>query len=216
MNNSDGSLIFDTELDSTGFEKGSARLERAMQSLVNQANRIGGILESGLSTPKQMASFQSKIDSAKNSVEQLESQINELGQQTISTVEYENVTKAIEKAEKALFKLYDRRDIMSDMGVSESSKQWQRLQIQIQNAEAELERYENLKNSIESSGQAFVSGADTAEYQRLSTAISETTARLNKYQAAAQRMAASISANSCTAALCICSQLSTSMRWMSG
>ena len=190
MANSDGSLIFDTELDSTGFEKGSARMEKALASFAKQTERLGTILAKGLSTPGQIAGFQSKVESAKNSVAQLESQINELGQQTISTVEYENVTKAVEKAEKALFKLYDRRDIMSDLGVSESSTQWQRLQIQIQNAEAELERYENLKNSIESSGQAFVSGADTAEYQRLSTAISETTARLNEYQAAAQRMAA--------------------------
>ena len=188
MNNSDGSLIFDTELDSTGFEKGSAKMERSMQRLVQEANRIGGILEAGLSTPKQMASFQSKIDSAKNSVEQLESQINELGQQTISTVEYENVTKAIEKAEKALFKLYDRRDTMSDLGVSESSTQWQRLQIQIQNAEAELERYENLKNSIESSGQAFVSGADTAEYQNLSNSLADVISRLEEYEQAKLNM----------------------------
>lgn len=186
-NKSDGSIIIDTALDNSGFTKGAAKMERAMQHLVRETERVGSVMQKGFSTPKQMDSFQSKIDNVKASIAQLESQLNELSQQTISTVEYENVSKAIEKAEKALFKLYDRRDIMQELGVKESSVQWRRLQIQIQNAEEELERYEQAKASMEASGQAFVSGAETEEYQRLSAAISETAARLDEYQAAKQR-----------------------------
>lgn len=185
---SDGSLIFDTELDTSGFTKGSAKLESAVRSLVNQVDKIGNTLQSGFSTSGQVAKFQSQVDGAKDSVERLQEKIDLLGQQTISTVEYENVTKSLEKAEQALFKLYDRRDIMSDMGVSENSKQWQRLQIQIQNAEAELERYESLKASMEASGQAFISGAETDEYRRLSEAVDEATQRLQEYEQVQQQM----------------------------
>ena len=184
----DGSLVFDTELDTSGFEKGTAKFEKAFNSLRNATVQLGKAIESGFSTPKQAEAFQARVEKVKDSVAQLESQINELGQQTISTADYENVTKAIEKAEKALFKLYAQKGILEELGVDESSTQWRRLQIQIRDAEAELARFEKAKKSMEASGQAFVSGSETEEYQRLSTAIADVTDRLNGYQAAAQQV----------------------------
>ena len=203
-NRADGSLIFDTELDSTGFARGSAKLQNAVNSLMKQVDKMGVTLQNGFSNPGQINRFQTQIDSAKNSVDQLQTKLDNLGQQTISTVDYENVTKAVEKAEQALFKLYDRRDMMADMGIKDTSMQWGRLETQIRNAEEELERFERLKASMEASGQAFVSGSETDEYKNLSKAIADATEKLNAYQStkdAAEQASAAQSGTSKVSAL---------------
>ena len=188
MANSDGSLIFDTALDDEGFKRGSAKLERAMQHLVKEAERIGDVMQKGFSTPKQIGSFQSKIDSARKNVAQLESQINELGQQTISTAQYENVSSAIQKAEGALFKLIGQQKMMQKLGTSEDSTAWKRVAIEIENVEKKLEKLNATKDALEASGQAFVSGSETDEYQRLSASIAALTSQLEAYQEAAQQI----------------------------
>lgn len=174
-NGSDGSIVIDTELDNSGFEKGSAKLERSIASLSDKINKIGNI-------PFDSARFSTQVDSARASISKLQEQMADLGSKTVSTVDYENVTESIEKAEKALFKLYDRRELMSDLGVTESSTQWRRLEMQILNAEEELKRFTTLKEQLENTGQAYVFGSDTEEYQRLSSELQKATEALDKFE----------------------------------
>ena len=48
-NGSDGSIIIDTELDTTGFEAGSKRLERATGGVKRMLEAIGTNIQKGLS-----------------------------------------------------------------------------------------------------------------------------------------------------------------------
>lgn len=181
---SDGSLIFDTDLDTKGFERGSSKLQNAINSLLKSVDRIGNM---DVSTPKKIAKFQDHVAKARNEVESMRQKLEDLGSKTISTADYEALTKSIEKAEKALFKLYDRQELMRSLGVDENSNQWKRLQLQIQDAEAAVERYNNQKAQMEADGSAFVSAVDTEQYAQLNAELEEAEAKLADYEAAVER-----------------------------
>lgn len=181
---SDGSLTFDTDLDTKGFERGSSKLQNAINSLLKSVDRIGNM---DISTPKQIAKFQDQVAKARNEVESMRQKLEDLGSKTISTVEYEELTTSLEKAEKALLKLYDRQELMRSLGVDENSNQWKRLQLQIQDAEEAVKRYENQKSQMEASGSAFASGVDTEQYAQLNAALEEAETKLADYEAAVEQ-----------------------------
>lgn len=183
---SDGSLIFDTDLDTKGFERGSSKLQNAINSLLKSVDRIGNM---DISTPKQIAKFQDQVAKARSEVESMRQKLEDLGSKTISTADYEALTKSISEAEKSLLKLYDRQELMRSLGVNENSNQWKRLQLQIQDAEAAVKRYENQKAQMEADGSAFVSGVDTEQYARLNAELEEAEAKLAEYVAAAEQAA---------------------------
>lgn len=257
---SDGSIIIDTELDTTGFEAGSKRLERATggvkrmleaigtniqkglsaampslareleqvtrgrQSLTNagaqeagatqqqmaaavdsastfaremrtleksttslagRISKMGESVRTGFSTDRQLSKFQAQVDTTREKVAQLMQQLAKMGGQSVQTADYAQVSAAQQKAEQALLTLYNRREMQQDTGVSESSQAWQRLTVQIQNAEAEVQRYEAAMAAMQANGTAFVQGSSTAEYQQTAAALQDMSARLAEYQALA-------------------------------
>lgn len=178
---SDGSLIFDTDLDTKGFERGSAKLTSAVNSFVKSVAKIGN-LDIG------SARFQTQVANAKESLAGLQQRLEEMGSKTITTENYEYVTQSISKAEQALIRLVKRQEFMSRLGVSENNSQWKRLELQIQDAEAALERLNAQKEQMEADGTAFIFGADTEQYNQLSAALEQARAQLEEYEAAQENL----------------------------
>ena len=172
--NTDGSIIFDTALDNTGFKKGSAKMESAVKSLVGSVNNLGKKIDTGFSNGNAVLSFTAKLYDAQTRAAELQAMLAQLGSQQIATQQYTDLSKQIERAEKSLLGLYDRRDAMQDAGVSEYSKEWKALEKQIQKAEIQLEGFENKRALMVESGEAFVSGADTEEYARTKAILEQT------------------------------------------
>lgn len=180
MAGSDGSIIIDTELDSSGFKKGAAELQRKMNNLVAATNKIGRI-------PFDSARFSAQVNTAKDSIAQLQTKLEELGNKTFPTAEYETATKSIEQAEKALGRLYDRQSLLNRLGVDKNSNQWRSLRLQIQDAERMIKLFTDEKKQMEASGTAFISGAETEQYKQLSAALQEATEQLRQFEQAKQK-----------------------------
>lgn len=68
------------------------------------------------------------------------------------TEEYNQVASSIQKAEKALEKLYSRKDKMEALGVDKESRQWKSLAYDIRDAEAAVARYNNQKSNMQKNG----------------------------------------------------------------
>lgn len=250
-NGADGSVIIDTGLDNTGFQKGSNKLTKAIKGVVGRFNSMGKAasgsmqpiasscqqatqamnstaqsaqnLDKGLSsavsssdfngsmtsaqracaslekqlqrlseservgvkTGTQMTRFQINAEKARDSITQLEQEMQTLGTRQVSTPEFEQLTSQIAKAEKALFGLYDKRDIAEQMGVDQSTASWQRLQIQISNAEQILSRMERSRDAMQSNGTAYTLGAESSQYQQMAATLREMQGQLQRYEAMA-------------------------------
>lgn len=170
---------------SADFDKTLAGTGKVVTSLESQIGRLGDSIRRGFSTDAQVGKFDADIEKASGSVANLKAKLIALGKSQISTTEYDGLTKSILQAEQALFKLYDRRDVMEQLGTDKTSRGWQRLAIQIENAEAELVQFERQKTYLESSGRAYTSGTDSAEWLRQAQAVKDATAQIQAYKSAA-------------------------------
>lgn len=186
-NGADGSIVIDTELDNTGFQADSQKLLKAVSAMKGQIEAIGAKLRSGFSTSGQLERFITQTESAQDKVSQLREQLEDFGSQTVQTDEYSELVAQKEKAEQALLKLYDRREMQEDTGVKENSAAWQRLSVQIQHAEEEVERYEAAIANMEANGTAFVQGSETQEYAAANAALENMAAELAQYRAEAEK-----------------------------
>lgn len=179
MSNGGAAKTLDAQLTAT--ERSAGRLDTQMRGLADSLAR-------GLNTDSQFTNFDIKMGKAEDAAQSLKQQLIDLGKQRFNTAEYDQLTASIQKTENSLFGLYNRRDVMEQLGVKENSKEWQRLAIQIENTEAILERYETQKAKMEADGSAFVSGTDSAEWLRQAQAIRDTIAQLQAYKAEATQM----------------------------
>ena len=246
-NGADGSIIIDTQLDNTGFQRGSQQMQNAVNSLNNSVNqtgrnmagavqsmntalqnmgnaaqmagskftqylgagqfdkaigevqrsaqslvsdlaRIGSSEAQGVKPGAQFQRLVTNITEAEQELTTLRSQLEQLGSQTFNTAEFTQLQAQIEKAEQALFKLYDRRDMLQELGVDHSTQSWKALEINIRNAEEELERLERTRDTMTANGTATMSGADTAQYQQLLTQYQQMADALEVYKQAAADM----------------------------
>lgn len=181
-NGADGSIVIDTALDSTGFQADSKKLLKAISSVKSQIESLGAKVRSGFSTSGQIANFIAQTEKAQAKVESLRERLEEFGGQTFQTEAYSDLMAEKEKAEKALLKLYDRRGMQEDNGVSENSQAWKRLTIQIQNAEAEVQRYEAALAAMETNGTAFVQGNQTPEYSEALSQLTDMAQQVENYR----------------------------------
>ena len=165
-----------------GFEKSLNNVQRQAASLQTQLQRMGDSAALGFKTDNQVIRFQTQVQHAQERLQALQSVMNDLGGQSIDTAEFARLTSEIGKAEQALFKLYDRRDIMAELGTDQASVGWQRLAIQIRNAEEELARLEKDRDKMVADGSASVMGVDVTQYQALQATLQQMTESLARYQ----------------------------------
>ncbi len=167
-NGADTRIVIGTQLDNKGFKAGSKQLLSAMTSLSRAINGLGPSFKRAMGGGEAaVTSFIAKTDALENRISHLRQNLDALGKNNIQTEKYHNLVSEMSKAESALNRLYDKQEKMQNSGVKESSKQWRNLQFEIQRAEEQMARYEARKTQLESSGKAFVSGVNTAQYQQM-------------------------------------------------
>lgn len=188
---SDGSIILDTGMDNDGFEKDAEKLKKAIDSVVssakkdadkigNQFSRMGDALSMGLKTDSQTKRFQLNLTHASDSVQQLTQKIYNLRNQKIPTESYQNITKEVKNAEKALFRLYDKQD---ELAINEPiRKSWREIQHQIEMAESAVEKYKAKKEKTEKSGNALGYIRITEELQDAENKLIELQEKQNEFK----------------------------------
>lgn len=158
-------------------------LEREVNSLSSGIQAVAQSAETGFANGKAVLAFDSKLIVLEERLENARAQLEAFGNTQIPTEAYQEITEQISKAEQALFKLYDRRDTMRDMGVSEYSAQWKRLSAQIEAAEGVLDGFERRRDKLAASGGAFISGNETAEFARMKASLDEAGGVLDRNKA---------------------------------
>ena len=176
---SDGSIIVDAEIDAEGFKADSQKLHKAIGSLNNKVKGLGPTFQKAISgNAKAISSFDMKADTLEGTIAEIQNGMSRLGSTKVSTEEYDELCESVNKAEQALFKLYDRRDKMEAIGTSKDSKAWKALQYDIENAERELASYVRGKKKMEAEGTNFTTGKSTVEFAELSKALADAKAQL--------------------------------------
>lgn len=182
----DGTIIVDTELNSEGFKAGSAELQRAVKSLSGKINNLGPTLHKALSGGESaITSFNAKTAALEDTIAELETKMDALGNATFETADYQSLCAEIDAVSQKLDQLTAKRDKMLHLGVNENSSSYQSLIYDLTELESKYLKLTALKEQMASSGTAFQSGSQTAEYQQLNVALAEAKSKLAALQAEA-------------------------------
>lgn len=256
----DGSIIIDTQLDNSGFKRGSAQLQSAVQSLTNTVNSMGrnmnsaassvnpalrqigqssadaqrsveGITQAaqelsaamgesmtegafdknvtaagravdrlkgqlerlsnaeriGLDTATRQTRFQINVDKAAQSVDALKARMQELGDTRVAAPDYTYFQQQLAKLEQQFNKLDDRKAMLTDLGVRESSAQMQRLDYQIRTITDQMNDLKATMQGMEANGTAFTRGIDSAQYQQMAAQLQTAMQEMERFQRVAEQ-----------------------------
>lgn len=168
----DGSIVVDTELQTEGFDKGSREMQRAIGSLQTKVNNLAPTMKKAMrGSASALESFDGKVGPMRETISALEEKLEQLGKARLTTEDYQWLQTEIAKAEKELDKLLNKEAAYEDLDVSKSSQKWKTLQYSIEQTERKLEEYRAEAAQMEENGTSHTSGADSAEYDQLSTAL---------------------------------------------
>ena len=168
----DGSIVVDTELQTEGFDKGSREMQRAIGSLQTKVNNLAPTMKKAMrGSASALESFDGKVGPMRETISALEEKQEQLGKARLPTEDYQWLQTEIAKAEKELDKLLNKEAAYEDLDVSKSSQKWKTLQYSIEQTERKLEEYRAEAAQMEENGTSHTSGADSAEYDQLSTAL---------------------------------------------
>lgn len=172
MAQADGSIVVDTELQTEGFDKGSKDMQRAVRSLQSKVDGLAPTMKKAMrGSASALESFDAKAGPLQETIAALEDKMGQLGKMRIPTDDYSWLQTEIAKAEKELDKLLNKEAAYEDLDVSKSSQKWKTLQYSIEQTERKLEEYRAEAAQMEENGTSHTSGADSAEYDQLSTAL---------------------------------------------
>lgn len=172
MAQADGSIVVDTELQTEGFDKGSKDMQRAVNSLQSKVDGLAPTMKKAMrGSASALESFDTKVGPLQETIAALEDKMGQLGKMRIPTDDYSWLQTEIAKAEKELDKLLNKEATYEDLDVSKSSQKWKTLQYSIEQTERKLEEYRAEAAQMEENGTSHTSGADSAEYDQLSTAL---------------------------------------------
>lgn len=128
---SDGSLIFDTKIDTTGAENGITKLRIKLSKAT-------------IDVQKQTAE-----------VQRLENEMRKLQTTQVPTDQYAQLRAAMEKVDSQLMRLIDRQDKYLATGGKTKGVQWERLQYDIEAVAAKVREYQSQMERMRVDGSAF-------------------------------------------------------------
>lgn len=177
----DGSLKFDTKINTDGFEKGVSSIKRAGKACSAAIENTGRSIENAFNKSTSISTLESQISQTKSQIAALTAELNRLGNEKIPTEDFKWYSDAIDKAEKKLESLINRQEKMEAIGTSKQSSSWKSLQYDIEQTSRMLETY---KNELEwlSEKEKYTSGKDTTQYQQKAAALGALTSKLNEQQ----------------------------------
>lgn len=181
----DGSVIVDTDMDTSGFKAGSTELKSAIRSLNSKVEGLGPTFQKAMSgNAKAMGTFEDKASGLKNKIAELESKMETLGNKRLPTEDYKYFGAELIKAKNHLAQLDDREAKMRATGVNRKSSAYKNLQYDIELTKEKILDLEATMEGMRQNGTAFQLGTATPEYQQLAEAIAAAKRKLEEMEAA--------------------------------
>lgn len=151
-------------------------------SLHDQIMRLSTAAEIGFKNDGQILRFRDNVEIVTRKTQELRDRLNALANTRIPTEDYAFLQSEVDKTDKTLQKLLDRQQKMDDTGVKRNSATYKRLLYDIDNARKALSSMRAEMADMETNGEAFTLGSNTAEYQNMSGVLSQLENELSSVQ----------------------------------
>lgn len=175
----DGTVLIDTEIDTSGMKPGTKEVEAAVRRMANGIDDLGK--KSEIAIQKQAAAFaklNNQFAAQEQKVERLREELEAYAETKIPTQEYLEIQAQIEKTEQKLSALMDRQQKFLDTGGKSNSNAYKKMQYDIDQLTNTLKYAKGELKDLEDSGGAFTLGKDTDKFSQMS----------DKYAAEAEKL----------------------------
>ena len=172
--------------------KAMANIAKDAGALTSQLTKLGDTAEVGIGSESQLIRYDLRLQDAADKVEILRAKLAEVGSTTFTTAEYDELARQLQTAETTLATLLQRMEMMNSLGVSESSNGFQRLALQIQEAQENVDALLADIGAMEKDGSAYVSGDQTQQYAQMVQQLQTYEAELQRLQGLEQDYASSL------------------------
>lgn len=175
----DGSLKFDTKIDTTGFTRDANTLKKALTSFQQSLKSTGNCVNRAFSDNAQIGALQNQISSTDAKIRKLVGEMKQLETTKIPTSEYKEVQNQIDATEKKLNALMEKQDRFLETGGKADSKAYKNMQYEADQLKNTLIYAKGEKEELVNSGKAFISGKDTDTYREKEERVQELNGKLD-------------------------------------
>lgn len=165
----DGTVIIDTEIDTSGMKPGTKEVEAAVRRMANGIDDLGK--KSEIAVQKQAAAFaklNTQYAAQEQKVKKLQEELEAYAETKIPTQEYLEIQTQIEKTEQKLSALTERQEKFLDTGGKSNSSAYKKMQYDIDQLTNTLKYAQGELKYLEDSGSAFTLGKDTDKFAKMS------------------------------------------------
>ena len=165
----DGTVLIDTEIDTSGMKPGTKEVEAAVRRMANGIDDLGK--KSEIAVQKQAAAFaklNSQYAAQEQKVKKLREELEAYAETKIPTQEYLEIQTQIEKTEQKLSSLTERQQKFLDTGGKSNSSAYKKMQYDIDQLTNTLKYAQGELKDLEDSGSAFTLGKDTDKFAKMS------------------------------------------------
>ena len=154
-------------LDSALLDKEAGSMQRKLSGITNEIYRMVSASAQGFRSSGAVLAFDNQLIKAQDRIAEARAELEAFAEQEIPTDKYAEVTKKIEGTTAQSDKLYDKLAQLQRMGVDESSKSWQKLIEQIEQADNLLSIYEDEAQNLRIAGDDFIDPKTTDQYHAM-------------------------------------------------
>lgn len=168
MGQADGTIIIDTTITDEGFVAGTKEMEAAARRMAESVSGIGDKAKVALQKQANaFAKLNSQYAEQTRKVEALKEKVDALREEKIPTQEYTDLNKEIDSVNKKLDAAIEREIKFMETGGKQNSRTFKGMEYDIDMLREKLEEAQKAKEALESSGGAYMSGADTESGQKV-------------------------------------------------
>lgn len=168
MGQADGTIVIDTTITDEGFVAGTKEMEAAARRMAESVSGIGDKAKTALQKQANaFAKLNSQYAEQTRKVEALKEKVDALKEEKIPTQEYTDLNKEIDSVNKKLDAAIEREIRFVETGGKQNSRTFKGMEYDIDMLREKLEEAQKAKTALESSGGAYMSGADTESGQKV-------------------------------------------------
>lgn len=174
----DGSIKFDTGINTSGFKRDAKTLKEAADACTKSVEDTGKRVYDAFNKSSKVTALESQISQTESKIQSLTAEMEHIGETQVPTEEYKMLSDLVDKTQVKLDGLLERQEKMESMGAKKNSNAWKSLQYDIDATSKKLDSYQkDLQDTIDRE-RAFTSGEQTGAYEAKAAKLAELNEKL--------------------------------------
>lgn len=179
----DGSLKFDTKIDTEGFEKGAASLKDRLNGVVSTLNQSGTkISQTFNNASSTVMRVENSLRTTEQAMMKLQAEMDEFANKQVPTEEYNEIKKQLDETTAKYDALKEKQERFLATGGDTGSQTYKNMQYDLEQLKNTIAYAKGEMDDLVESGKAFTLGKDTSQYAEMQSKYQDLSAKADIYR----------------------------------